>query len=351
MAIIDVVKWNASPGELVWKFPSEDLTTATRLIVSTSQEAMVVIGGEATGPFLPGTHILDTGNIPILRHVVNLAFGNRSPYSAEVWFVQKTLQLDLLWGTQDPIPLLDPQFRIPVPVRCFGQFGLKIRDTRDFLVKLVGTHDLCDTQMLSNYFKALIQTRVKSLISSEIAGKGCSVFDINQHLNELSTALQTQIGTELGEFGVKLVNFFVQSVNFPQDDPAIAAIRESLAKRADMQIRGYNYTQERSFDVLQGAAENEGAAGSVAGAGIGLGIGAAVGGAVGPSILQTTSGVLNTTAGSGQTCRQCGAQLPPNAKFCLECGTPQGVVCCGKQLPVGTKFCPECGKALQKQPS
>lgn len=53
-------------------------------------------------------------------------------------------------------------------------------------------------------------------------------------------------------------------------------------------------------------------------------------------------------------CSKCGAKLPENAKFCLECGekilpkTPEGmVVCisCGKLVPKG-KFCLECGKPM-----
>jgi len=266
MAIIDVVKWNAQADELVWKFPSEQLTTSSRLIVSTSQEAFLVLGGEITGPFLPGTHILDTNNIPLLKHLINIPFGGSSPFSAEVWFVQKTSRLNLLWGTMEPVQLLDPKFNIPVPVRCFGQFGIRISDSLLFLQKLAGTRTSFSTEQLTEQFKAMVQTKVNALIASAIGGSSCSIFEINRHLEELSGNLAEKIRPGFVEFGVDLVNFFVQSVNFPQNDPAVTALRESLSKRADMTIRGYNYTQERSFDVLQGAAENEGTAGMFAGA-------------------------------------------------------------------------------------
>ena len=164
--------------------------------------------------------------------------------------------------------------------------------------------------------------------------------------NQLKGKLSEKINNDFAEFGVSLVNFFVQSVNFPQDDPTIISLKESLAKRADMSILGYNYTQERSFDVLQGAAQNEGTAGMFAGAGLGLGMGAAVGGSVAPAFGQTVSGILNTASPAGAACSKCGSALPQNAKFCPECGCPQQIVCCGKVLPAGTKFCPECGKSL-----
>lgn len=348
MAIIDVVKWNASPDELVWKFPSDDLSTATRLIVSTAQEAFVVLGGEVSEPYGPGTHILDTDNVPLLRNLVKIPFGGQTPYSAEVWFVQKTMPLNLLWGTQDPIQILDPAYKIPLPVRCYGQFGVQIQNAQLFLKTLVGTSNEFDTARLCDYFKAMVQTKVKSLIAGCFKNSGCSVFEINTHLDALSTLLSKELAVGFADFGVGLINFYVQSVNFPQDDPAIAAIRSSLAKRADMEILGYNYTQERSFDVLQGAAENEGSAGAIAGAGIGLGIGAAVGGAIGPAVNQSTAGILNVSAPAANGCVSCNAVLQPGSRFCHICGAEQVIVCCGKPVPDGARFCPQCGKVLKK---
>src|SRR4051812_32017129 len=47
-------------------------------------------------------------------------------------------------------------------------------------------------------------------------------------------------------------------------------------------------------------------------------------------------------------CAGCGADLPAEAKFCLQCGTPQRATCasCGLGLPAGAKFCGECGTPL-----
>lgn len=349
MPIIDVVKWNAAPDELVWKFPSDQLSTATRLIVSTSQEALVILGGEVSAVFGPGTHVLDTMNIPLLRTLVNIPFGGQTPFSAEVWFVQKTAPLNLLWGTADPVPLLDPKFQIPVSLRGFGQFGIQIQNSRLFVEKLVGTYDSFNTAMICDYFKAMVQTKVKTILANKVADTGCSIFEVNQHLDTLSSSMAEEIAAVFSNYGVKLTEFFIQSVNFPKDDPAIAALSESLAKKADMTIRNYSYTQERSFDVLQGAAENDGAGGAFAAAGIGVGMGVAAGGAVAPAMMQAANGLIDIAPPAGETaarCFSCRCALPANAKFCPECGSAQYVVCCGVKLPPGTKFCPECGKSL-----
>lgn len=66
MAIIDLVKWNnESPNFIAWKFPSEELSTWTQLIVNESQEAFVVRGGVYDGPFGGGRHTLTTTLLPV----------------------------------------------------------------------------------------------------------------------------------------------------------------------------------------------------------------------------------------------------------------------------------------------
>ena len=75
MAIIDLVKWNGTADAIAWKFPSEQLSTWTQLIVNESQEAYVVSGGVYDGPFLAGRHILKTENLPVIRTFLGLAFG------------------------------------------------------------------------------------------------------------------------------------------------------------------------------------------------------------------------------------------------------------------------------------
>ena len=52
-------------------------------------------------------------------------------------------------------------------------------------------------------------------------------------------------------------------------------------------------------------------------------------------------------------CKNCGAELHPDAKFCMECGTKVPVIpnCsnCGAELQPGAKFCMECGTPVQQQ--
>lgn len=201
MAIVDVVKWNAAPGVYAWKCPNSELNTKTRLIVSESQEAVLFSGGEAVGPFGPGTHVLDTRNYPVLTSIIKLGTGRVTPFPAEVWFVSKNFKLNIKWGTTGAIQVEDPKYHIMLPVRAFGQYGITVCDTMKFLTKLVGTLPAFVESTLSDYFRGVIATHAKDLIAKSLVERGISVLELSAHLNEVSGDLESKLSPVMEEYG------------------------------------------------------------------------------------------------------------------------------------------------------
>jgi membrane protease subunit (stomatin/prohibitin family) len=294
MAIVDRVKWDGSPSVVAWKFPSEELSTWTQLIVNESQEAFLVKGGVYEGPFGAGRHTLSAENIPILRGAIGLPFGGKTPFSAEAWFVNRVTKLDVKWGTPTPIQLQDPQFSLMMPVRAFGQYGIQISDSKKFLQTLVGTLKLFDLDSLTSYFRGKLLERIASEIAKVITRDRISILQISSYLDAISMQLNRAVGEDLREFGIELTQFSVASINVPEDDPGVKSLKLALAKRAEMGIVGFSYQQERSFDVMQAAASNEGSAQSgMMGAGLGLGVGLGAGVPMG-NAMSSIAGNVNT---------------------------------------------------------
>lgn len=353
MALVEVVKYNGTPDVFAWKFPNEELGTWTQLIVNESQEAVLFKGGQALDVFPSGRHTLETANIPILNNIINLPFGGRSPFAAEVWYVNRVQSLDIKWGTASPIQLQDPKYKVFVPLRSFGQFGIRIEDSKKFLIKLVGTLPVFDKENLVNYFRGLYLTKVKDSIASYLINKQISILEINAYLDELSGHIKEKMVAVLEDYGIQLINFYVNDINVPEDDPAVIQLKTALAKRAEMEIVGYNYVQERSFDTLEGAATNPGSAQSgMMGAGLGLGMGVGLGGSFGTQMggLGQNININKET----KNCRKCQAVMDKETRFCGSCGhdnnEPAGsgaeeTKCgrCGALITKGAKFCPDCG--------
>lgn len=357
MAILNVVKYDGAKDIFAWKHPDCELTTASRLIVNESQEAFLFQGGVCYDQFGPGSYTLETQNIPMLQAVINLPYGKKSPFSAEIWFVNRLYVLDMKWGTASPIQIQDPRYGIFVPVRSYGQFGMQIVDARRFLLRLVGTLPSFSKQDVTNYFRGLYLTKVKDCISNWLVQKKVSVVECSAHLEEISVYIEESLAPTFLEYGIHLVNFYVNDINMPEEDPSVIQLKRALAKRAEMDIVGFGYAQERSFDTLEKAAENQGTGGDMMNAGMGLGMGMGLTGAMSQAGLQLAD-VLNIKPTSANTkenlCSNCGQPVIEGARFCGNCGKDQSMnevnVCakCGEKIPEGAKFCPHCGTSCEK---
>lgn len=350
MAIIDRIKFDgytSGPHWLVYKCPSEQFVLGSQLIVNQGQEALFFKGGEALDLFGPGTHTLSTGNLPILHKLVNLPFGGKTPFAAEVYFINKTVKLDLFWGTSTPIPLEDPKYGLILDVGARGQYGISIKDSRLFVARIVGAVPngaTSDYTVVLKYFNGLINTKIKSVTSEYMIKKQISFLEISPYLSELSDAFKEAINDEFERFGVEVINFYCESIAPPPEDyKKLRHYKEELALG-----EGF-YQKRRSLDIAEKLAANPSTAG-IANAGIGLGMGLGAAGQFGNIFSGIGQNVQVNNSGNEVSCPKCGAKNNGSMKFCGECGSKLAltIICphCGKEVPDGTKFCGECGGTL-----
>ena len=348
MALFSIVRFDGlkSRDWLIFKFPSEDLVLGSQLIVQEGQVAIFVKGGTVADVFYSGTYTLSTGNLPLLKGLVNLPFGGETPFSAEVYFLNTTVRLDVNWGTIDPIQLIDPKYYVKLRVRAFGQMGLRVCNCDVLFKQVIGgmqKADIIKFDKVKEYYRGLLVIKVKSAIADAIITNGISALEIAAKLESLSDEVKEQISPEFEKYGFEVANFYIQSINFPDED--FEKINKILEDKAAFEIMGDSrYSTKRSFDVYEGAATNDsGVAGAFAAGGIGLGA----------ALNMSTS--MNQAIGNPiqkietQECIECHAKIQTGSKFCPECGASNTMkTCeCGSLLNLGIKFCPECGKKVE----
>ena len=384
MAIHDVIKYEGDNSTFVWKHPREDFNTSSQLIVHETQEAIFFLNGQPLDLFGSGKYTLETQNIPLLRHVINIPTGGVSAFHCEVYFVNKVEQMAIPWGTDSKVQYMEPTYGFPISVGAGGEMSLRVADSKQLLIKLVGTESLLSREKLVSYFRAFLMARVKTYIAQIFKANKISIFEVDEHLTEFSDALREKLVPDFAGYGIALERFFVTRIVKPDGDSQYEKFKElHFRQYADIaeaklrqqvgvidqqteaqkmviqsqgiaqkrQIEGYTYQQERGFDVAEHLAQNEGA-GNFSSAGIGLGmmagVGSAVGSTVGGMFSEVFSGMQSTPSSSpDRFCEQCGARLIPGAAFCDECGqpVPQPNRCskCGYVFERPGKFCPKCG--------
>lgn len=365
MAIVEVVKYNGKPDVFAWKYPSEELGTWTQLIVNESQEAVLVKSGKVLDVFGSGRHTLETANIPLLNKIINLPFGGRSPFTAEIWYINKGYNLDIKWGTPTPIQIQDPKYGIFVPVRANGAFGIHVGEAKKFLIKLVTTMPVFDSATVIKYFRSLYITKVKDAISTYLVHKEISILEINAYIDELSQHMKERIQPVMDDYGIELISFYVNEISVPEEDTAVKKLKDALSKRAEMNIIGYSYQQERSFDTLESTAKNTGStAVPFVGAGMGLSMGLGMGQGVGAGFSNMAKKLqMDNPTDATKECAKCHSRIPQTQRFCGNCGfdtekkpeakKEQSFVCsaCGGPIMISTRFCPECGRKINHCPN
>lgn len=378
--IADVLKYEGDNSTFIWKHPSEDFNSLTQLIVHESQEAIFMMNGQALDLFGAGRYTLETQNIPKLGKILNRATGDQTPFHCEVYFINKTEQMAIKWGTDSRVQFVEPTYGFPLSVGASGEMSLRVEDSRKLLLKIVGTeNDLSQTKLVQ-FFRAFLMTKVKSYIAQTIKTQKINIFEIDEKLQEVSAKLKEMLTPDFDDYGISLERFFVTTIVKPDGEPqyerfkllhfrqyadiaeaklrqqvgiideetkARQTIIESQALATKRAQEGYTYQQERGFDVAETIAQNE-SSGQFANLGVGLGMMAGVGGTMAGLVGGAMNDAVNTSVSAQSKCLKCGANLPANAKFCLECGekisVSNTIVCpqCGKTVVKG-KFCPECG--------
>jgi membrane protease subunit (stomatin/prohibitin family) len=318
MAIIDVLKYDGPNNVLVWKWRSqsnssreEELRLGTQLVVNQSQEACFVKGGQLLDVFGPGTHTLSSKNLPILSSIIGLAFGGDSPFKAEVYYINKSVSMDAKFGLI-PFNMIEPDFKVPIPITSRGSFALKVSDSRLFLNKLVGTVADLDTMTISKYFRGVITEATKNAITKIAKEQGLSPLELESIVFEVASAVRGLISSTINEYGLELKLFNIEAIPIIDDDPRVKKIveekqrlmTEDTAERMRLKRRADNldvYRVERSFDTSEKVAENMGGGiggdgGNIVGTMIGLGMANPLANTMGAIMHQNTQNALNSNS-------------------------------------------------------
>lgn len=229
-----ILSYEGDNKTFIWKHPTEDFDTLTQLIVHESQEAIFFMNGQALDLFGPGRHTLETQNIPKLWKVLNRTANADRPFHCEVYFINKTVQMAIKWGTDSKVRYLDPEYGVPLEIGASGEMNLMVSDARKLLVKLVGTtggiawdgQNGTFAQSLATAFRPLISMTVKSNLSACIRERKIDILEVDGHLAELSESLKNPICAGFEEYGLTIPEFFVTNVLLPESDPSFRRIRE-----------------------------------------------------------------------------------------------------------------------------
>jgi len=285
--IFDVVEYPSEMAdELVHRFPERgvaDLRIGSQVIVRESQQAVFFRDGKALDTFGPGRHTIVTANIPKVIDLIGKVFNDRTPFTAEVYYVSMKEFADKKWGTPQPIIVRNPGMGLGVALlQGFGSYSFQISDPQQFVTQIVGAQGIYRTTDIENRLRTMLLSKLQDLLG-ETAAKN-SVLELIGLTEELGAGVRAKAQDDFSAIGLTLKSFYIANLK-----PSEKSAEELRAMgMLDMNV----YTQLQAADALRDAARNpSGGAGLTAGIGAGIGIGNVI-----SSSLQGMTGASPTQA-------------------------------------------------------
>ncbi len=270
--IFDVVEYpNEMRDEIVHRFPEEgagDYRIGSQVIVREAQNAVFYRDGKALDTFGAGRHTITTANIPLLIDLIGKAFSDRSPFTAEVFFVSMREFADQKWGTPQPILVRNPGVGLGIALlQGFGTYSFQISDPQQFVTQIVGVTGAYTTKDIEARLRSMLLSKLQDLLGETTAAT--SVPELIGLVEEMGAGVRAKALDDFKAIGMTLKSFYIESLK-PSDKSA-----EEL--RAMGMLDMDTYTQLQAADAMRDAAQNpSGGAGLTAGIGAGMGIGDAI---------------------------------------------------------------------------
>ena len=355
-----LIRYDGTNEDLLWRIWGDTLNPEAEIVVPLTHDVIIVKDGSRINTYNGGSHRL-------FNITSNGLFGlgrKTDAKTVDVIFVNKTLKMQIRWGTQTPVKMRDPLTGIPVDIRAYGVMDVNIDDSEKFYLEFVGQDASFSVDKLRQRLFDRLMGNFNNMLSRILREQKLSYADLQLSQEQVNEEFAKQINEMfLRDYGIRVCSFTVGSISLSEEEQnkvereinrikdemrtqktaaEIVAEMERLEDRANaradekeenawkraLTLRLLDSADHEKFlEVQKILAQRE----------------------------ETTTVVINddsvaaTTDISGKRkCHMCGEEVGLGAKFCRSCGAKLAVVCpnCGAELVGSGKFCPECGSKL-----
>ncbi len=286
--IFDIIDYpNMGANEIVRRLPeggNGNFRIGSQVRVYEGQAAVFFRDGKALDVFGPGQHTITTANIPYLIDLVGKLFNERSPFAADVVFVNTKEFAEMGWGTPQPILVKNPGFGLGVALlQAFGTYAFQVSNPQQFVAQVVGAQGRFTTNEIQNRFRSIILSKLQDLLAETATKGNKNVMELVALTEEIGAGVRAKSQEDFKAIGVTLKQIYVNSIK-PDERGA-----EQL--RAMGMLDMATYTQLQAADAMRDAAKNpSGGAGLTAGIGAGVGLANIMGQALQGGMQNTVQG-------------------------------------------------------------
>ncbi len=190
-----------APDVIVFRYPKENITSKSIIIVQPTENAVVVIQGQVQAVLPPGTHNVQSPQNP-LSSVLSKFRYNTLPYDSIVYFVSLTRHEVRVSGVSQTDDLVPLEYEVAVYYKVSNPSLL-----------------VTNVQFSAQYFKdADLATYISPIIDQEVSQvlNHVKLVEVFKKFADISTAVTAGLKTFLAEIGIELISVRITKL-IPQD--------------------------------------------------------------------------------------------------------------------------------------
>ncbi|KAB2963805.1 SPFH domain-containing protein, partial [Zoogloea sp.] len=261
--MLDVIRCDQE-DYLIWKWSPSGTANSTNkenairwgssLRVKDGEVAVFVYKQKdgSTQDFIEGPfdETIKTGNFPVISNIIGLAYAGKSPFQAEVYYINLAGNQKMPFGVPY-FDVFDNRFLdFPVRMSARGSIIFNITDYRGF-IKL---HRLVnfDFERLKSLVRDAVVKYVKGIIVNAPADNGIPVLQIERKLLEINDLIKPRVAQAFqDDFGVNLVRFDLDTIEVDKNTDEYRELRQITANLETQMRVAQNETSIKNMREAQ----------------------------------------------------------------------------------------------------
>jgi len=201
--------------------------------------------------FILGPHdqTIKTANFPVLTSIVGAAFGGKSPFQAEIYYINLSGNIQIKFG----IPYFDvfdqrfPDLGVPCAIR--GSIIINITDYKNFIkLNRLITFSLED---FKEQIKSFFIRKAKAVALSITQETGIQAMQLETKIDQKSTHIKSKLSEEISEdFGVNLKRVDINTIELDKEHPHYQQLKKSTVDQQTKFIDAKTDIEIKNLDEM-----------------------------------------------------------------------------------------------------
>lgn len=318
---VELIEWTDTSSQTLVNpilVANQSIKMGAVLTVRESQVAVIVNEGKVADVFAPGKYTLSQENLPLLSAQKLWQFGFKSPFKADVYYVNTKQFAAIKWGTVNPLMMKTDEFG-NIQLKANGTYAFRVTNAEKFMKEIFGTNQIYDTSYITGQLRSILM----AALSAFLMDTNIPVTELASQLDEISENIENNLSERFAANGLELCSFIMENIFMPEH--VVAAVETEKITEDTEEVSEVTIEVGEASEVEIEKAEEK--------------------------VEEKEMAAVETRIEPIQIkCDECGNIVTSEMKFCPNCGV--GVKLerpchCGYYILSGVmKFCPNCGSKL-----